>query len=1663
MENIQFLLLESKPELNLSFPFGTSHFNRISKQSKQYHDIATLVNSIPSWAIKYIGRKLTATYYKQFSIQEGESLCHELPWEGKTRHVVTNAAYGDYYEYVHELTIEVSQCGRIINITAHHNVHWHTDSNWHDHSEDQFDVERPPTDTEIQQYQSFLDTWTEFEPSIDSAQTLLDKFAIILNGTVITLNENLPPIIPTNRTTLVAASIPEKIDHLSVNIPEGITTVGPSIFKDCKQLTTLSLPTTLTKIEENAFKGVELTHLIASKIPSPIGRHSITSITIPQGTCVIVEDAFENCTNLKEIIIPDSVVEIESPKSSYQSDEYGAFAGCSSLEKITLPQNLKTIAGYMFTGCTALKEIAIPNSVTTIERSAFEGCENLEKVVFSQNIKKIEENAFKQCPKLRDIILPESLQHIHSHTFENNVSIYFSSLPSQINGIDVPKTLLENNIYDNIWKNHLIPFANLLKMLKQADTIIISEGVEDIFEEDFIEYLNLKRIVLPKSFYRFSFLNIVELYDDEFDDEPYDDEFDDKVQHAFISLEEIVIHESTTTIHPWAFYELNTEINIPRNVTDINLNAFSDFKKVKLNSIPLRINKVDILKTLKSAGLYEQLPTQRPISLSLLLNLIQQSNEIFIYEGITELDYNIQEIEGLKKINLPKSLKTITARTFKNCSALKEIIIPDSVTEIGCGAFEECTNLKEIIIPNSVTEINMGAFKGCSNLEKVTLSTNLKTLEYGTFNGCSALKEIIIPNSVTEIEQNAFAGCTSLEKITLSQNLKTIKNDVFVGRSALKEIIIPNSVTEIERDAFRGCTSLEKVTLSTNLKTLERGMFNGCSALKKIIIPDSVTEIRWGAFENCTNLKEIIIPDSVTEIGRGAFEECTNLKEIIIPNSVTEINWGAFKGCSNLEKVTLSTNLKTLEGGTFNGCSALKEIIIPDSVTTIGRDAFAGCSSLEKVALSTNLKTLEDGTFNGCSALKEIIIPDSVTEIRWGAFKGCTSLEKITLPQNLKTITGHMFTGGTALKEIIIPDCVTEINEGAFKGCTSLEKITLPQNLKTIRDDVFASCSALKEIIIPDSVTEINKGTFGGCTSLEKITLPPILKTIKDDAFAGCSSLKEIIIPDSVTKIGRGAFENCTNLKEIIIPDSVVEIERPDWCNNSGTFKGCTSLEKITLSKNMTSIPNAFQDCPNLKEIVVPEGTVEITWSEASPTSLEKIFLPKTLKEVSFEINQLGHYDCVSHNLTAVYISNLAAWCDIKFTNCLANPLHYAKKFYINDCLVSHLEIPETVTQINNYAFCGYKQLISVAIPDSVTKIGCGAFEYCTNLKEIIIPNSVTEIEQNAFAGCTSLEKITLPQNLKTIEDALFAGCSALKEIIIPDNVTEIGERAFIDCTTLEKIVLTTNIEFIKQCAFYECVNLKDFLIIPSAKAPNPIEKVLHIGYAAFYGTALQTLYIPNIGVVGTEAFRNCTALVSVTLIGRYGIYISKKAFQECSQLISVTLLSTPRSFEATLKKLFEDNNYENYKEIQRRRANSANDAFDGFYEPTYGDVTVLRSPIIYENSFDSCPNMNESLVNIIENFSTCSTLIPKPNVTSRDVPTTLLPYDLLLLKNPYYRNWFERDTRKNKRVNQNKSTNNYYQADDYDDNSSYRESHEVWDWIDREDLSDPDDPLHNL
>ena len=424
----------------------------------------------------------------------------------------------------------------------------------------------------------------------------------------------------------------------------------------------------------------------------------------------------------------------------------------------------------------------------------------------------------------------------------------------------------------------------------------------------------------------------------------------------------------------------------------------------------------------------------------------------------------------------------------------------------------------------------------------------------------------------------------------------------------------------------------------------------------------------------------------------------------------------------------------------------------------------------------------------------------------------------------------------------------------------------------SIGESAFRENGNIKSISIPETVTEIGPSAFSFCGNLAIVQLPKTLTRIASNLFQGCSQLVSVNIPSSVLNIENWAFYGCSSLSSITLPSGLITIGRnvfsgTPWYNSlyddapTGPFyigplllgyKGDKPTGELVIKEGTTCIGfEAFHNCDGLNSVTFPESVVYV--------------------------DQDAFEDCTG--LKAVHITDLAAWCGIKFhyeVHSSSNPLNYAHHLYLNGEEVTDLVIPEGVTSIGDYAFDNCTALTSVTIPDGVTSIGAYAFRRCEGLISVTIPPSLTTIHSSAFIWCFNLDAVHISDLaawccITYLSDGvnplhygahLYLNGEKVTDLVIPEGVTSINKYVFQNYSHLTSVTIPDGVISIGAYAFQYCNSLKDFY--------SCAEKVPEAESSAFGNTNLKqvTLHVPATSISAyqaTEPWKNFKEIVALS------------------------------------------------------------------------------------------------------------------------------------------------------------------------------------------------------
>ncbi|MCQ2421727.1 MAG: leucine-rich repeat domain-containing protein [Lachnospiraceae bacterium] len=321
---------------------------------------------------------------------------------------------------------------------------------------------------------------------------------------------------------------------------------------------------------------------------------NLKTVSLPEGLIAIGEAAFEECTSLRSVKIPNSVEVIGA----------GAFGRCGNLEYVRLPENLREIKARTFVNCNALTSMTFPDGVTRIGADALRGCSSIVYIKIPNQVEAIGESAFRSCYSLEEIVLQEGLKIIGAEAFSECVRLPEIVFPESVTKID-DGAFSACTALENVW--------------------FINENVE-IGKDVFAECTSLKSC----------------------------DE----------SLLEYVIVDNKVTITGMKNMGVVSYYVIPDTIASCPVTAIGDyaFERCPLTNIKLPAG-------LESIG-----------------------NYAFSYCKLNAID-------------IPEGVASIGDGAFAGDTLLKQVYIPDSVTALGRDAFRYCDRVSEATVPERFKEI----------------------------------------------------------------------------------------------------------------------------------------------------------------------------------------------------------------------------------------------------------------------------------------------------------------------------------------------------------------------------------------------------------------------------------------------------------------------------------------------------------------------------------------------------------------------------------------------------------------------------------------------------------------------------------------------------------------------------------------------------------------------------------------------------------------------------------------------------------------------------------------------------------------------------------------------------------------------------------------------
>lgn len=982
---------------------------------------------------------------------------------------------------------------------------------------------------------------------------------------------------------------------------------------------------------------------------------------------VIGKYSFYECSQLKKVDIPDTVVTIKSY----------AFWKCEKLVNIKFSKNLETLE-YGFYECLSLKEVFLPASVKKIESFPFSGSYGL--VCYCETPTEPEEWKNKLCYSGENQIAYWGVDGINVIKYDYNGVSYLlnkndktacitdSSVITELktdspilyegdsyiinsigkyafcNNSSIKKVYISNNI-TSIGKSAFSGCANatiICEMYSKPsgfengwmDTyntkIFWGDYIENTieYEEEGMKYL-LNKDTLKASIIKYDgdAKELIIKASITFEDVEY--VIDTIKGKAFSSLDELIAVEiplNIKTVEDYAFqYCSNLIIYIQKDGYPQNWSSNSNYTNSKIffgvdGENVIRYHENDccylLYKETNTASLIAYLGCEKNVNVE--SNIMFDDNNYSVVKIASKAFYNNSNIEI---VELPNTLEIIESEVFKSCDNLLVVKIPDSVKSIGSNVFYDCRKLIYSTMPGEVMDLGDFIFGNCHKLklycEPETCPSNWSV----SYNLGIHDSKVIWGEIKTDIyRDNGLIYILNLE--TNEANVMTYAgNDNFLK--------IPTQITVNE--------------INYTVVAINEYAFDGCESIINIELPDTVTSVGQYAFRKCINLESVNNFDKVLNIGQYAFFMCTSLKELRLSNNLETIEQYTFYNCYNLIISSFPTNLTTIGKYAFNGCGCDKVTIIPDTITTVEGAAF---SFYGDTTILCEAESLPSG-WNSSWCVGPVLYWNYNENMIVYNDEDTTYL----LYKDTQTATIALHWGNNKevniKSSIVFEDIeyiVTTIGNYAYYNRKELEKINLSNTIISVGSYAFYNSSSLNEVVISKSVQNIG-----------------------DYAFRNCVSLDNIYIPNNITTIGKDIFQSINSLKVFCEFETVPDAWDSSWGKSS--IRIILGIDENILLHNTDGVVYVIDKETKLASIVDYSGNAN-----------ELIIKSNIIFEgEEYTVNQIEEL--------AFYYSN-----------------------------IKNITLPDTITTIGNKAFYGCSKLVSIYISKEVTNIGKNVFTNCNSL-----------------------------------------------------------------------------------------------------------------------------------------------------------------------------------------------------------------------------------------------------------------------------------------------------------------------------------------------------------
>jgi len=1150
----------------------------------------------------------------------------------------------------------------------------------------------------------------------------------------------------------------------AVVIGEGVTSISNAAFYKCINITSASLPSTLTSIGTEAFESTSLKSIDVPDSVTYIGTYAfcqtdLTEFRYPAGVTTmsglnacsslervtvaenanitsITEYNFSGCRSLKEITIPETVTKIGSCAFNYSSLEtivipesvtsFGTdiFRNCTSLTSVTLPGSMASIPDYMFSGCTALTDITIPGSVTSIGKYAF-STTGLVSVDIPDSVTSIGTYAFNACAALGEVSLPAGITSVPSYCFYNCTGLTSISFPESIATIETYAFYGCSSLNNVVFHANIKTIGSLAFGACRGITGIEFEG-----EAPTIASNSFSSVTAAVTYF------------------PYDS-WTGKIQNYGGTLTWLKKSGSCGEYTVWQ-YETARILRI-NGTGAVDSATWTD----NCSDVTMLVFGYDV--TSINVAIAETLPN---------VNIIVFEGQAPTVSGSTFSGINAQAYY----------YHGIPTWTAGSCAALGEGLIWD----IACARSGEAVtvaNVTEVAeVPADCENDGTAAHVLCACGKMFTdteLHTGITAEELVlTATGHLYGEPVFVwaeDGSACEASVTCFnCGDVQTPEVTLTFEEGETPNCTDPGSTIYTASILWQEIT------YTDVLTLFDISATGHAEVIFEGFEPTCT--EPGLTDEVFCEICGESIKTAEEIPALghapyvtieALAATCTESGNTEEVSCSACG-IVLTGSETipalghaygecAFTWADDNSCTGSFTCAACGDVQTIDA-VVNAMVTLEP-----NCTEMGETTYTAYVVFEDTEYS-NVRTLVDVDPLGHSPVTDEAVPPTNTESGLTEGSHCGVCGAVLAAQEeipaLFTYDGDTIIAynGTAT-EIVIPDNATALGSTLFKNSTSVTSIVVPDNITAVGSQTFYGCTALEDIYLPDDVTGITVQTFYKVTGRIHASVgspTAILMSYRSVPFyadngytlryrvtsaagtpsgvwiAGCDiSDESIVIPADfdgtpVTQIQANAFADLASLSRVTVPDSVTVID-------AAAFTGCSDDLVIVSSAEAYArtfaAANGYKWEHDAHDVVIDEGYAA-TCTENGLTDGSHCESCGSVIVAQEVIPTAGHTVVIDEEVPATHLTtglSEGSHCDV-----CGEILTEREELPMVEVTVACM--PAEVTVIEDEAFRN-SDFACIRLSEGCIEIGAYSFADCAELQFIEIPASVTAIDATAFSG----------------------------------------------------------------------------------------------------------------------------------------------------------------------------------------------------------------------------------------------------------------------------------------------------------------------------------------